>query len=132
MNAYCLDNDEDARATTNRDSHENHRQTSRLGVPLTPDRWDTSSPKRQDGIVLESLEVMIGKRILVGITYLGSGDERDDPVELTGTVTAVEPLVTIDYGQPIELYRSTFTEERRRAPGISSPDPTAAGCAGRN
>ena len=51
-------------------------------------------------IVLESLEVMIGKRILVGITYLGSGDEPDRTVQLAGTVTAVEPLVTIDHGQP--------------------------------
>ncbi len=43
---------------------------------------------------------MIGKQLLVGITYLGSKGKPDTRLQFAGTVTAIEPLVTIDYGQP--------------------------------
>jgi len=85
--------------------------------PRTPDLRRTPAPQRgRMGIVLESLEVMIGKRILVGITYLGSGDEPDDTVQLTGTVTAVEPLVTIDHGQPAPFTLPPLQDAYDRAP----------------
>jgi hypothetical protein len=66
--------------------------------------------------VLERLDVMIGKRILVGITYLGSGDVPDHTVQLTGTVTAVEPLVTIDHGQPAPFTLPPLQDAYDRAP----------------
>jgi hypothetical protein len=98
--------------------------------PSSPEGGDTCAAKRQDGIVLESLDVMIGKQILVGITHLGSGDEPDDTVQLTGAVTAVEPLVTIDHGQPAPFtlppFQDAYDKARRAAryPGI--PEPCAA------
>jgi hypothetical protein len=45
---------------------------------------------------MRELEAMIGKRLLVGITYLGDGDEPDELEQFVGVVREVEPLVSID------------------------------------
>jgi hypothetical protein len=55
--------------------------------------------------VLENLELMVGKRLLVGITYVGSSDSSDEKVQFVGVVTGVDPVVTIDHGmaEPFSL-----------------------------
>ncbi len=41
---------------------------------------------------------MLGRRILVGITYLDLDGQLVSQVQFAGIVTAVDPLVTIDRG----------------------------------
>jgi hypothetical protein len=55
--------------------------------------------------VLEYLELMVGKRLLVRITYVGSGDSSDEKVQFVGVVTDVDPVVMIDHGmaEPFSL-----------------------------
>ena len=53
---------------------------------------------------MNDLSTMIGKRLLVGITYLDPSGEIDDQVEFAGVVTAVEPLVAIDRGDGSEPF----------------------------
>jgi len=48
--------------------------------------------------VLEDLEEMIGKRLLVGITYVGKRKRPDELTEFAGIVIEVDPLVAIDIG----------------------------------
>jgi|SRR5665213_176561 len=57
------------------------------------------------GTVLENLEVVVGKRLLVGITYVGSPDSPDEKLQVVGVVTEVDPVVMIDHGiaEPFSL-----------------------------
>jgi hypothetical protein len=57
------------------------------------------------GAVLERLEVMIGKRLLVGITYVGSVDGPGNKLQFVGVVTEVDPEVVIDHdsAEPFRL-----------------------------
>jgi hypothetical protein len=56
-------------------------------------------------MAIEDLRDMVGKTLLVGITYLDASDQIVDRVEFAGVVTAVEPLVAIEWGDddPFEL-----------------------------
>jgi hypothetical protein len=56
---------------------------------------------------LADLAQMLGKTLLVGITYLDSDERVTKQVQFAGTVIAVEPLVTIDRGE-----RKPFTLPR--------------------
>jgi len=42
---------------------------------------------------------MLGRLLLVGITYLNENGGVDEQIQFAGTVLAVEPLVSIDRGQ---------------------------------
>jgi hypothetical protein len=48
---------------------------------------------------LADLSQMLGKTLLVGITYLDSEQRVTRKVQFAGTVVEVEPLVTIDRGE---------------------------------
>jgi hypothetical protein len=65
------------------------------------------------------LAQMIGKRLLVGITYLQPDGSVGESIELIGVVTAVDPLVAIDRGDGAEPF--TLPPEpgayQRAAPG---------------
>jgi hypothetical protein len=47
---------------------------------------------------VRDLAEMLGKSVLVGITYVGAGNDPGRSVQFAGLVTAVHPLVTIDIG----------------------------------
>ncbi len=47
-------------------------------------------------MAVDDLSEMIGKRLLVGITYLDPEDHTSECTEFVGVVTAVEPLVEIE------------------------------------
>ena len=42
---------------------------------------------------------MLGKLLLVGITYLNDDESVNEQLQFAGTVLAVEPLVSIDRGE---------------------------------
>jgi len=44
------------------------------------------------------LEDLVGRRLLVGITYLDAADQVVEQVEFCGLVLSVDPLVSIDCG----------------------------------
>jgi hypothetical protein len=48
--------------------------------------------------VIEDLSTMLGRRILVGITYVDVDGQPEHKVQFAGIVTAIDPLVTIDRG----------------------------------
>jgi hypothetical protein len=50
------------------------------------------------GVTVNDLTEMVGKKLLVGITYLGTDDRPEHRTEFAGIVTSVAPLVTIDRG----------------------------------
>jgi hypothetical protein len=56
-------------------------------------------------VAVIDLSEMIGKKLLVGITYLGTEDHPAHTIEFAGIVTSVVPLVTIerDKGEPFTL-----------------------------
>ena len=49
-------------------------------------------------MAIANLSQLIGKTLLVGITYLDSDGRADRQIEFAGIVVAVEPLVTIERG----------------------------------
>lgn len=49
-------------------------------------------------MAVDDLAVMIGRSLLVGITYVDAQDVVCDQVQFAGVVTAVAPLVEIDCG----------------------------------
>lgn len=49
--------------------------------------------------MLDDLEEMIGKRLLVGITYVGKRTGPDELTEFAGIVVEVDPLVVIEIGE---------------------------------
>ena len=57
------------------------------------------------GTVIENLEVMVGKRLLVGIAYVGTADGPGETLQFVGVVTEIDPLVTIDHdlAEPFSL-----------------------------
>ncbi len=49
-------------------------------------------------MAITDLRQMIGKTVLVGITYLDSVEEIVDQVQFAGVVTSVDPLIAIEWG----------------------------------
>ena len=49
-------------------------------------------------MAIANLSQLIGKTLLVGITYLDSDGRVDRQIQFAGIVVAVEPLVTIERG----------------------------------
>ncbi len=47
-------------------------------------------------VAIADLSELMGKSLLVGITYLGDEDEVLSQLQFAGVVTAVDPLVAID------------------------------------
>jgi hypothetical protein len=50
-------------------------------------------------MAVPDLSAMVGKTLLVGITYLDSSDAVSEEVQFAGVVTSVDPLVAIDVGK---------------------------------
>ena len=57
------------------------------------------------------LSQMVGKRLLVGITYLAEDGRVRDQVQFVGEVVAVEPLVSIDVGSGRDPFTLPPAEE---------------------
>ena len=83
-------------------------------------------------MALEDLREMIGRRLLVGITYVDADEEVVDQVEYAGIVREVEPLVSIDQGadepstlppEPAAFERAEPGEYRLRSTGEVVVDP---------
>jgi hypothetical protein len=47
---------------------------------------------------MTDLGEMIGRKLLVGIAYLGTKGHPEQSIELAGIVTSVDPLVPVDRG----------------------------------
>ena len=58
---------------------------------------------------LPDLTVMIGKTVLVGVTYIDSSESVVDELQFAGVVLSVDPLVTIHRG---DLEPFTLPPER--------------------
>jgi hypothetical protein len=82
--------------------------------------------------VNEDLETMVGRRILVGITYL-NGEGEPQKFQFAGIVTAIDPMITIDHGEdepftlpadPDAYDRAEAGEHRLRSTGevVVNPD----------
>jgi len=54
---------------------------------------------------------MIGKRLLVGVSYLAPGGGIQDQLQFAGQVLAVDPLVCIDQGEGMEPFTLPPVEE---------------------
>jgi hypothetical protein len=55
-------------------------------------------------MAVEDLGDMVGKRLLVGVTFVDASGRTVDGLELVGTVAAVAPLVAIDRGDGTEPF----------------------------
>jgi len=76
---------------------------------------------------------MLGKLLVVGITYLDDDEGVDEQVQFAGTVLAVEPLVSIDRGEGLDPFTLPPEEDafepappgeyRLRATGAVVVDP---------
>ena len=80
----------------------------------------------------DGLEALLGKRLLVGISYVKANGEVDEEVQFVGTVTSVDPLVAIDRGDgrtftlppdPDAFERAAPGEYRLRSTGEVVIDP---------
>jgi hypothetical protein len=83
-------------------------------------------------VALEDLNEMIGRRVLVGITYLDAQGEVVDQDEFAGIVQAVDPLVSLDRGadelftlppEPDAFDRGQPGEYKLRSTGETIVDP---------
>jgi hypothetical protein len=71
----------------------------------------------------------VGKRVLVGITYVGSDGSEIDQAQWHGVIEGVDPMLTIRLGQdelrtlPPHIRKAPPGEYRLRSTGEIVPDP---------
>lgn len=83
---------------------------------MVPDLGESEGAGRE--MTNNDLGFLLGKRLLVGITYLDADDEVLTQVEYVGVVSAVDPMVAVDCGadEPFTLPPDPDAFERA-APG---------------
>lgn len=68
-------------------------------------------------MAVSPLQQMVGKRLLVGVTYLAPDGAGRGRLQFAGVVTSVEPLVSIERGEGYEPFAlPPAVEAFKRAP----------------
>jgi hypothetical protein len=92
------------------------RAVSICAEPVAPAQW-WARPESGNlgGVAATDLNEMIGKTLLVGITYLGTDDRPEHRVEFGGIVRSVHPPVSIERGEDVPFTLPPEPEAFERA-----------------